>query len=103
MKTILHKGIEVTYDEHCVNSYRWQKQMNSGNAQRSSRALSRLFCGRDEYYAYAISTKEPMSYEEWAALDDDALDLLDSGADTMGVMTDLFAAITKDAEQAAKN
>ena len=103
MKTILHKGVEVTYDEQCVNSYRWQKQMNSGNAQRSSRALSRLFCGRDEYYAYAISTKEPMDYEEWAALDEDALDLLDGGTDTMGVMAELLDAITEDVGQAAKN
>ena len=103
MKTILHKGIEVTYDERCLKSYRWQKQMNSGNAQRSSRAISRLLCGRDEYYAYAFSTKEPMAYEEWAALDEDALDLLDMSADTMGIMTDMLAAIIEDAGQVAKN
>lgn len=97
MRTIEFKGITVEYDERCVKSYRWQKAMNSGDPQRSTKAVSRLFCGRDEYYAYLLSADEPLAYEEWEALGDDALDA------SMDVMGDLLTAVVEDMGQTAKN
>lgn len=100
MRTIEYNGVKVEYDERCVKSYRWQKAVNSGNPKRSANAMSRLFAGRDEYYAYAIGTENPMGYDEWAALSDDELDLLDDNLDAMG---GLLSAVVEDMGQTAKN
>ena len=97
MRNLEFKGITVEYDEHCVKSYRWQKAMNSGDSGRSTRAVSRLFDGKDEYYAYLLSAEKPMSYEEWAKLDDDVLD------ESMDAMGELLAEVLEDMGQTAKN
>ena len=97
MRTIEYKGIEVEYDERCMKSYRWQKAMNSGDSERSTKALARLFADKDEYYAYALSADEPMSYEEWLTSDDDWLDT------SMDAMAELLQAILEDMGQMAKN
>ena len=87
MRTIEFQGHDIAYDERCMKSYKWQKAMNSGDAERSTRAVERLFCGRDEEYA----------------------DLLCGNADTedldssMDVMGELLAAVIEDMEQTAKN
>ena len=98
MRTVEFRGISVEYDERCVKSYRWQKAMNSGDAERSTKALARLFADKDEYYAYALSAEEPPTYEEWLELDDDWI--LDTGMDSMG---GLLAAVLEDMGQTAKN
>lgn len=97
MRTIEYKGIEVEYDERCMNSYRWQKAMNSGDSERSTKALARLFADKDEYYAYALSADKPMSYDEWLTSDDDWLD------ESMDQMGELLKAILDDMGQTAKN
>lgn len=98
MRTIEFQGISVEYDERCIKSYRWQKAMNSGDPERSTKAVSRLFAGKDEFYACALSSDEPMSYEDWLADDED--DWLDESMDAMG---DLLAAVLEDMGQTAKN
>lgn len=97
MRTIKFRGVDVEYDERCIKSYRWQKAMNSGDAERSTRAVSRLFAGKDEYYAYLLSADVPLSYEEWLKLGDDELD---ASMDTMG---ELLKEVLDDMGQQAKN
>ena len=97
MRTIEFRGIAVEYDERCPMSYRWQKAVNSGDPERSSKAIERLFAGKDEYISYAIGADEPMSYEDWLADDGDWLD------ESMDAMTDLLAAVIDDMGQTAKN
>lgn len=97
MRTIEYKGVPVAYDERCMKSYRWQKAVNSGDSGRTTRAIARLFCDRDEYYAYAIGVDEPMSYEDWLKQGDDLLD------DSMEAMGELLGAIMEDMGQTAKN
>lgn len=97
MRTIEFKGVSVAYDEYCVKSYRWQKSMNSGDPERSTKAVARLFAGKDEYYAYAIGADEPMTYEEWLKMGDDFLD------ESMEAMSELLAAVLEDMGQTAKN
>ena len=97
MRTIEFNGVTVQYDERCTLSYRWQKAMNSGDPQRSTKAVSRLLCGKDEYYAYLLSADEPISFEEWEKLDDDVLDA------SMAVMGELLTAVIEDMGQTAKN
>lgn len=97
MRTIEFNGISVEYDERCPKSYRWQKAVNSGDPARSIGALSRLFLGKDEYYAYLLSADEPITYEEWEKLDDDALDV------SMEEMGKLLGAVIEEMGQTAKN
>jgi len=97
MREIEHNGVKVAYDERCVMSYRWQKAVNSGDPGRVTKAISRLFGGRDEYYAYAIGADDPMGYDEWEAMGED---FLDGDMDGMG---DLIAAVMEDMGQTAKN
>ena len=97
MRTIEFKGVSVEYDELCTLSYRWQKAINSGDPQRSTKAVSRLFCNKDEYYAYLLSADEAITYEEWAKLDDDTLDT------SMEAMGELLQAVMEDIGQTAKN
>lgn len=97
MKSITFKGITVEYDERCLRSYRWNKAIGSGDQARSSKAVERLFCGKDEYYAYVLSDENPMSYEEWLETDDSLLD------DFMGDFADLLKAVMEDAGQLPKN
>ena len=87
MRTIEFQGHEIAYDERCMLSYKWQKAMNSGDAERSSRAIERLFLGHDEEYADLLCGN------------DDA-DELDSSMDVMG---ELLAAVLDDMGQKAKN
>lgn len=87
MRTIEFQGIEITYDERCMKSYKWQKAMNSGDSTRSTKALEQLFAGRDEEYADALCGNE----------DADSLD------SSMDVMADLLAAVLEDMGQTAKN
>ena len=98
MRTIDFKGTSVQYEEKCVMSYRWQKALNSGDEARGLKAIERLFCGRDEYYAYAIGTADPMTYEDWLAAGDDVF--LDGSMDGMG---ELLQAVMEDMGQTAKN
>lgn len=51
MRTIEFRGIEVTYDERCTLSWKWQKAVASGDQSRAVRAMEKLLCGRDEEYA----------------------------------------------------
>lgn len=97
MRTIEFNGVSVDYDERCIRSYRWNKAIGSGDQARSSKAVERLFCGKDEYYAYVLSVDEPLSYEEWLRKDDDLLD------DFMGDFADLLKAVMEDAGQLPKN
>lgn len=97
MRSIEFNGITVEYDERCIKSYRWQKAMNSGDSERSTKAVARLFDGKDEYYAYALSADEPLCYEDWLADDGDWLD------ESMDAMGDLLAAVLDDMGQTAKN
>jgi len=87
MRTVEFKGHEFTYDERCMKSYKWQKAMNSGDAERSSRAIARLFAGRDEEYADVLS-------------ENDDPDELDSAMDAMA---ELLGAVLEDMGQSAKN
>lgn len=97
MRTIEFRGVSVEYDERCVMSYRWQKAMNSGDPERSGKAIERLYAGKDEYIAYALSADKPMSYEDWLNDDGDWLD------ESMDAMADLLAVVIDDMGQAAKN
>lgn len=97
MRNLEFNGITVEYDERCVKSYRWQKAMNSNDSGRSTRAVSRLFGGKDEYYAYLLGAEKPISYEEWEKLGDDVLD------ESMDAMGELLAAVLDDMGQTAKN
>lgn len=97
MRTIEFRGVAVEYDERCIKSYRWQKAMNGGDSEKSTKAISRLFAGKDEFYAYALSADEPMSYEEWLNDDGDWLD------DSMDAMGELLATVLDDMGQTAKN
>jgi hypothetical protein len=97
MRTIEYQGVTVTYDDRCPKSYKWVKALNSGDEARATRAISRLLCGRDEYYAYLLSSDEQISYEEWEALPEDELDA------SMGAMAGLLAAVMEDIGQTAKN
>jgi len=54
MRTIEYKGVEVTYDERCTKSWKWQKAVASGDPARSIRAIEQLLAGRDEEYAEAL-------------------------------------------------
>lgn len=51
MRTIEFHGIEVTYDERCSKSWKWQKAVASQDPARSIKAIEKLLCGRDEEYA----------------------------------------------------
>jgi hypothetical protein len=51
MRTIEFHGIEVTYDERCSKSWKWQKAVASQDPVRSIAAIEKLLCGRDEEYA----------------------------------------------------
>ena len=51
MRTIEFRGIEVTYDERCTLSWKWQKAVASQDPKRSIGAVEALLCGRDEEYA----------------------------------------------------
>lgn len=86
MRTIKFEGIDVEYDERCVMSYKWQKAANSGDPSRSTRAIERLFAGRDEEYADALS--------------DSGDDELDNALDKMG---QLLQAVMEDMGRVAKN
>lgn len=97
MRSIEFNGVTVEYDERCIKSYRWQKAMNSGDPERSTKAVARLFDGKDEYYAYALGADEPLGYEDWLADDGDWLD------ESMDAMGDLLAAVLEDMGQTAKN
>lgn len=51
MRTIEYNGVEVEYDERRTKSYKWQKDVMSGDMSRGMRAIEQLLCGRDEEYA----------------------------------------------------
>lgn len=85
MRTIEYKGIEVTYDERVLKSWKWQKAVASGDNARMLGAMERLLCGRDEEYADALCGNEDS-------------DDLDTSADAM---QELVAAVIEDAQ--AKN
>lgn len=87
MRTIEFKGHEIAYDERCLKSYKWQKAMNSGDSQRSTKAVAQLFAGRDEEYADLICGN-------------DNPDELDTSMEAMG---ELLAAVLEDMGQLAKN
>lgn len=87
MRTIEHKGIKVEYDERCTLSYKWQKAMNSQDPGKTTRALERLFCGRDEEYADQLCGNS----------DPDDLDT------SMDAMTELLAAVLEDMGRTVKN
>lgn len=104
MRTIEHMGVTVSYNERCLRNWRWQKAIASGDNARGTRAIERLLDGRDDYYAYALSTDDPIGIEEWLALGEDAQDdLLDGVEDPGPAMNALLGAIMEDAGQAAKN
>lgn len=86
MRTIEFEGIKAEYDERCIMSYKWQKAVNSGDSARSTRAIERLFAGRDEEYADALS--------------DSGDEELDNAMDKMG---QLLQAIMEDMGRIAKN
>ncbi len=58
MRTIEFKGVEVTYDERCTLSWKWQKAVASGDQSRGVRAIEQLLCGRDEEYADLLCGNE---------------------------------------------
>ena len=86
MRTIEFQGVTVEYDERCIMSYKWQKAANSGDSARSTRAVERLFAGRDEEYADALS--------------DSGDDEMDNSMDKMG---QLLQAVMEDMGRVAKN
>ena len=88
MKTIEYMGHEFEYDETVTKSWKWQKAVASGDPARSTRAIERLFCGRDEEYADVLSGIDP---------DSDELD------DAMDKMAGLMAAIMAEIGGTAKN
>lgn len=85
MRTIEFKGVEITYDERCAKSWKWQKAVASGDMSRTLAAMERLLCGRDEEYADQLCGNEDP-------------DDLDTSAD---VMQELVMAVIEDAS--AKN
>lgn len=104
MRTIEHKGIEVTYNELCGYNWRWQKAIVSSDIARSARAIERLLCGHDDYYAYALANEDHVSIAQWDALTDDQKDdLLDGAQDVGEIMNELLTAVMQDMEQLAKN
>lgn len=58
MRTIEYEGMEFAYDERCILSFKWQKDMNSTDGERNNRAIERLFAGRDEEYADMLCGNE---------------------------------------------
>ena len=58
MRTIEFEGKEYEYDDRCVMSWKWQKAINSNDSTRVMGAVERLFAGRDEEYADALSGNE---------------------------------------------
>lgn len=104
MRTIEHMGVKVEYNERCVNNWRWQKAVASGDGARGARAIERLLMGRDDYYAYALGTEDPVGVEEWDAMGADAQDeLLDEVEDSGTLLRGLLEAVLSDAGQTAKN
>lgn len=85
MRTIEFEGVKVGYDERCIMSYKWQKAANSGDNARTMDAIERLFMGRDEEYADALS---------------DSGDEMDNAMDKMG---QLMRAVVEDMGRVAKN
>lgn len=51
MRTIEYEGQTFEYDETCLLSYRWQKQLTSDDPTKNFRAAERLFCGKDDEVA----------------------------------------------------
>lgn len=70
MKTIEYKGHEFDYDERVTKSWKWQKAVASGDPARSTKAIERLFCGRDEEYADVLSGIDPESDELDASMEE---------------------------------
>ena len=102
MRQIEFRGIAAEYDERCTKSYRWQKAMNSGDSARVTKAVTRIFAGKDDYYAYALSVSDPLDYDEWKK-ERKGKDELDELDDSMDAMYELLAAVLDDAGQIAKN
>ena len=67
MRTIEFNGIEVTYDERCTKSWKWQKAVASQDPARSIRAVESLLCGRDEEYADMLCGNEDPEAPDTAA------------------------------------
>ena len=63
------RGVEVEYDEKCLNSYTWQKRV----AKNDPAAIERLLLGKDEEVAEQLG-------------------------DDMDTMTELLRAITEDVQ-----
>ena len=87
MRTLEFRGIAVEYDERCTMSYKWQKAVASSDGAKSTRAIERLFMGRDEEYADLLCGNEDP-------------DDIDTAMDAMG---ELLAAVMEDMGRAAKN
>lgn len=51
MRSIEYEGQTYEYDETCIFSYGWQKQLTSDDPAKNFRAAERLFCGHDEEVA----------------------------------------------------
>lgn len=102
MLTIEYKGRTFEYNERVTGSYSWQKTLSSDNPKRINNAISRLFLGRDEYYAYLLALApgdEALGYDEWSALDEDQRPL-DASVEDMG---ELIQAVLTGSGQTAKN
>ena len=54
MRTIEFHGVTVEYDEKCINSWKWQKALASGNDAKGVAAIERLLLGKDEEVADAV-------------------------------------------------
>lgn len=54
MRTIEFRGVTVEYDETCVNSWKWNKALASGDDKRGTAAIERLLLGKDEEVADAL-------------------------------------------------
>ena len=54
MRTIEFRGVNVEYDETCVNSWKWNKALASGDDKRGTAAIERLLLGKDEEVADAL-------------------------------------------------
>lgn len=103
MRTIEYMGVEVTYDERCPHNWRWQKAVASQDPARGTRAMERLLCDHDDYYAYRLGGGD-LSIEEWDALSDDAqYDLLDTVDAPGQLLGELMGKIMEAEGQDAKN
>lgn len=54
MRTIEFHGVNVEYDETCINSWKWNKALASGDDKRGTAAIERLLLGKDEEVADAL-------------------------------------------------